>query len=57
MQCRSCLTVALMTLTLGTLAGCGDDENPSERSAAQKRQGLDVTLNRRGRIGGLGLAD
>ena len=44
MQCRSCLMVAMMTLTLGTLAGCGDDENPSERSAAQKRQGLDVTL-------------
>ena len=44
MQCRSCLIVALMTLTLGTLAGCGDDESPSERSPAQERQSLDVTL-------------
>ena len=44
MQCRSCLTVALMTLTLGTVAGCGDDESPSERSAAQERQSLDVAL-------------
>ncbi len=36
--------VALMTLTLGTLAGCGDDESPSERSPAKERQSLDVTL-------------
>lgn len=36
--------VALVTLTLGTLAGCGDDGSPSERSAAKERQSLDVTL-------------
>lgn len=44
MQCRSCLMAALMTLTLGTLAGCGDDGSPSERSAAKERKSLDVTL-------------
>ena len=33
-----------MTLTLGTLAGCGDDQSPSERPAAQEGQGVDVTL-------------
>ena len=32
--------VALMTLTLGTLAGCGDDGSP----AAKERKSLDVTL-------------
>ncbi len=36
--------VALMTLTLGTLAGCGDDGSPSERSAPKERKSLDVTL-------------
>ena len=44
MQCRSGLKVALMTLTLGMLAGCGGGESPSARSAAQERQSLDVTL-------------
>ncbi len=44
MQHRRCLTVALMTLTLGTLAGCGDDQSPSESPGAQERQSVDVTL-------------
>lgn len=33
-----------MTLTLWTLAGCGDDQSPSERPAAQEGQGVDATL-------------
>ncbi|HEV2771646.1 MAG TPA: superoxide dismutase family protein [Thermoleophilaceae bacterium] len=33
-----------MTLTLGTLAGCGDDQSPSERPAARERQSVDVKL-------------
>ncbi len=44
MQRTRCFTVALMTLTLGTLAGCGDEESPTERPAAQERQRVDVTL-------------
>lgn len=44
MQRRGCLTFAVMTLTLVTLAACGDDESPSERPAAQERQSLDVTI-------------
>jgi len=44
MQCRSGLTVALMLLTLGTLAACGGNQSPSARPAAQERQSLDVTL-------------
>ncbi len=44
MQRRRCLAVALITLTLGTLAGCGDDESPSERPAAKERQSVNVTL-------------
>ena len=44
MRRRRCLTLALMALTLGTFAGCGDDESPSQPSTAQERQSLDVTL-------------
>ena len=44
MQSRSCLAVALILLTLGTLAGCGDDESSSERPAAQERQSVEVAL-------------
>lgn len=44
MQRTRCLAVALMTLTLGTLAGCGDDESPTERAAAEERESVDVTL-------------
>ncbi len=40
MQRTRCLTAAVMTLTLGTLAGCGDEESP----AAQERPSVDVML-------------